>query len=521
MRFTNPILPGCYPDPSICRVGEDYYMVNSSFEYYPGLPVFHSRDLVHWRQIGHALDRVSQLNLDRIPVWNGLWAPTIRFHDGLFYIINTLTEWVVAEPSRARGNFIVTARDPAGPWSEPKWIPDAPGIDPSLLFDDDGRVWYVGNRPTGLHYEGHCEIWMQELDLKALRLVGERHAIWDGAMKNAKYAEGPHLYKINGWYYLLAAEGGTGLDHAVVVARSRSVTGPYAGHPKNPILTNRACGVKHPIGCTGHADLVDTPAGDWWMVLLAVRPCGNDLCNLGRETFLVPVSWELEWPVASPGTGQVGFEYPAPALPPRPWPVPAVRDDFDAPTLADCWNFIRTPRGDFWSLTERPGHLRLRPKRETVCDAANPAFVGRRQQHMDFTATACMEFAPASDGEAAGLAMLQNPQCNCRLVVSGGTRPVARLLVCRDGRVSCLAQTALPPAGRRVLQIKAAGPSFTFLAGPDLERLQPVMEHVDASAFCMDITGAIAGVYIGMYAETPDAASPGHADFDWFDYAGT
>lgn len=520
MKFTNPIIPGNYPDPSICRVGEDYYLVNSSFEYFPGLPVFHSRDLVRWRQLGHAIDRVTQLDLDCIPVWNGLWAPTIRFHDGTFYIINTLTEWVPSKPSRRRGNFIVTASDPAGPWSDPVWIPGAPGIDPSLLFDDDGRVWYTGNRPTGRHYEGHCEIWTQELDLKTMRLAGRRHAIWDGALKRARYAEGPHIHKNNGWYYLFAAEGGTGIDHAVSVARSRSVTGPYEGHSKNPIVTNRACGGKHPIGCTGHPDIVDTPAGDWWMVLLAVRPYGNSLCNLGRETFLVPMTWENEWPVVSPGSGQVSFEYPAPALPKHAWPAIPARDDFDKPALADCWNFIRTPRGDFWSLAERPGFLRLRPKRETICEPANPAFIGRRQQHIDFTASAAMEFRPASGDERAGLAMQQNPECNCRFVVSGKTNPVVRLFARRGKDESCLARKTLPKAGSFLLEITANGPLFDFRAGTGRDRLFPVAEGVKADEFCMDISGAIAGAYIGMYAECPNPDNAGWADFDWFEYKG-
>jgi xylan 1,4-beta-xylosidase len=190
--FRNPILPGFYPDPSICRVGDDYYLITSTFEYFPGLPIFHSRDLVHWRQIGHVLDRPSQLPLDNIRPSGGLYAPTLRFSQGVLYVINTLVDG-----KTKAGNFIVTATDPAGPWSEPFWLENAPGIDPSLFFDDDGRVWYVGNRvPAHSQYWGHREIWLQELDLENMCLVGEPRVLWDGAAKGAGWAEAPHIYKI-------------------------------------------------------------------------------------------------------------------------------------------------------------------------------------------------------------------------------------------------------------------------------------------------------------------------------------
>src|SRR5512137_236117 len=245
--FRNPILPGCYPDPSICRVGEDYYLVTSTFEYFPGLPVFHSRDLVHWHPVGHVLDRPSQLNLDGIRSSGGLYAPTIRHFNGVFYVINTLMHGKAHS-----GNFIVTASNPAGPWSDPVWLESAPGIDPSLFFDDDGRVWYTGNRMAGnSQYEGHTEIWLQQLDLAEMRLIGEPRVLWDGAVKGAVWAEAPHLYKHEGMYYLLIAEGGTAHHHAVSVARSRSVTGPYEGNRANPILTHRNLGLDYPIVGTG------------------------------------------------------------------------------------------------------------------------------------------------------------------------------------------------------------------------------------------------------------------------------
>ena len=197
-----------------------------------------------------------------------------------------------------RGNCIVTATDPAGPWSEPYWLDGADGIDPSLFFDDDaapnrrGKAWYVGTRlkASSTFAQGQTEIWLQELDLVTMRLTGEQVVIWDGAVKNAVWSESPHIYKIDGRYYLLTAEGGTAHHHSVMVARSEAITGPYEGNRGNPIVTHRHLGLNYPIVGAGHADLIDTPSGEWWMVLLAMRPYGGYFYNLGRETFLAPVT---------------------------------------------------------------------------------------------------------------------------------------------------------------------------------------------------------------------------------------
>ena len=422
--FRNPILPGCYPDPSICRVGEDFYLVTSTFEYFPGLPVFHSCDLVHWHQIGHVLDRPSQLPLAGIRSSGGLYAPTIRFSSGVFYVINTLVDGKTQS-----GNFIVTATNPAGPWSEPIWLKSASGIDPSLFFDQDGRVWYTGSRMAAhSQYEGHTEIWLQELDLAAMCLVGEPQVLWDGALKGAVWAEAPHIYKVQDYYYLLTAEGGTAHHHAVSVARSKTIDGPYEGNRANPILTHRHLGLDYPIIGTGHADLVDTEAGEWWMVLLAMRPYGGYFYNLGRETFLVPVRWEDGWPVVSPGTGRVEFSYPVPDLPGKSWPATPDCDDFNLPELTLQWNFLRTPPEKFWSLSERPGFLRLRLRPECLSEQSTPSFVGRRQQHINFIAHAALEFTPQNEQEYAGLALVQNERFHFCLAVMLEAKPVVRLI---------------------------------------------------------------------------------------------
>jgi xylan 1,4-beta-xylosidase len=515
--FHNPILSGFYPDPSICRVGDDYYLINSTFEYFPGLPIHHSRDLVHWHTIGHVLDRPEQLDLDGVRPSGGLYAPTIRYHEGTFYVINTLVD---GREGRAQGNFIVTASDPAGPWSNPSWLDDAPGIDPSLLFDEDGRVWYVGNRHAFAgHYEGHCEIWLQELDLAAMRLIGPKHILWDGAVKGAIYAEGPHLYRINGLYYLMIAEGGTGHDHAVTIARSEALTGPYEACPRNPILTHRHLGLDYPIVGTGHADLVETQYGEWWLVGLAMRPYGGYFYNLGRETFLTPVRWEDGWPVVSPGTGKIEWEYTVPNLPEQRWPLLPTCDTFEAPTLSPEWNFLRTPRTPFWSLEARPGHLRLHLRSEQLSEWANPSFVGRRQQHQSFEARVAMDFKPASPHESAGLVLLQNNAYHFRFIsveARDGTRVVRLIKRYKDIETTLAEQSV--PEGRLYLKVEAYGQALSFSATTNLEDWITVAEQVDGRLLSTPVAGGFVGAYIGMYASSNGAPSHNVADFDWFEY---
>jgi xylan 1,4-beta-xylosidase len=520
--FRNPILSGFYPDPSICRVGGDYYLVTSTFEYFPGLPIFHSRDLIHWHQIGHVLDRPSQLPLDSVRPSGGLYAPTIRYSQGVFYVINTLVDGTTKA-----GNFIVTATDPAGPWSEPFWLDEAPGIDPSLFFDDAadgnrwGRVWYTGSRLIeGSDYKkGRAEIWLQELDLANMRLVGEQHVIWDGAVKGAVWAEAPHLYKIHGHYYLLTAEGGTAHHHAVVVARSDTVTGPYEGNRGNPILTHRHLGLDYPIVGTGHADLVDTPSDEWWMVLLAMRPYGGYFYNLGRETFLVPVRWEDGWPIVSPGIGRVEFTYPAPDLPEHDWRIVPDRDDFDQPTLAPQWFFLRTPREEFWNLNERLGYLRLRLRPERLADQVNPSFIGRRQQHIHFVGQTMLEFRPQSEHECAGMALIQNNNFYFSFVVTHTEQPVVRLVRRAHGAEETLAEQPIT-GGRCYLKVEAHEQAYHFYAADELEQWRPVAENVDGRILSTPVAGGFVGAVIAMYASSNGQPSTSCADFDWFEYQG-
>lgn len=304
--YRNPILAGFYPDPSICRVGADYYLVNSTFAYFPGIPIFHSRDLVHWTQLGHVVTRPGQLNYDGLGVSRGIFAPSIRHHDGTFYLVCTMVD--------AGGNFLMTATNPAGPWSDPVWL-GFDGIDPSIFFDDDGRAYIVNNGPppeTPL-YQGHRAIWIQEFDPRAQKLTGPREVLVNGGVDRSKHPiwiEAPHIFKKDGWYYLICAEGGTAEDHSEVVFRSRAARGPCVAWNRNPILTQRTLDPKRPdpVTCSGHADFVATPDGAWWAVFLACRPYEGNLYNTGRESFLLPVKWTDDgWPmILEPGPAGAG-----------------------------------------------------------------------------------------------------------------------------------------------------------------------------------------------------------------------
>ena len=258
VTYSNPILPGFYPDPSICRVDDDYYLVTSTFAYFPGVPIFHSKDLIHWEQIGNILERESQLPLGKSGVSEGIFAPTLRYHDGTFYMITT-------HVSNPLGNFIVTAKDPAGPWSDPYPLGSS-GIDPSLFFDDDGKCYYCGTQPRreGSRYFGDNEIYIQELDLNTMKLTGESYPAWHGALRHVEWPEGPHIYKKDGYYYLMISEAGTGHHHAISIARSKSLFEPFEGCPYNPIMTHRHLGWNYSIVNVGHPE---TANGGWFFSL--------------------------------------------------------------------------------------------------------------------------------------------------------------------------------------------------------------------------------------------------------------
>ncbi len=500
--FSNPVLPGFHPDPSICRVGDDYYLVTSTFEYFPGVPVFHSRDLVHWRRIGYCLTRKSQLNLDGINSSKGIFAPTIRHSDGVFYMVTTLVD--------GGGNFYVTARDPAGPWSDPVWL-DPNGIDPSLFFDDDGAVYYTRHEGMG---DG-CIV-QSGLNVKTGKLEGGFRRIWKGT--GDVWPEGPHLYRINGRYYLMIAEGGTGERHMVTAASSDSPWGPFTACPGNPILTHRTR-PGHPIQNLGHADLVETPDG-WWAVCLGVRTVGGAYHHIGRETFLSPVSWSADgWPVFN-GKGTLELVMPAPKLAPKPWPEEPPRDDFDSPTLGHFWNYVRNPDAKNYSLTARPGSLRLLGSALGMGGLGSPAFVGRRQVNLFCSASARLSFDPQGENEEAGLVIRSDEKNRYEIAATrrAGKRAVfVRMTVkgaSEEGPVSEL------PATRDIVLSVEASPTGYRLFYQIAGGLRNPLGTAETRPLSSEEAGGFTGVYIGMYATGNGRPSAAPADFDWFEYEG-
>lgn len=411
-EYLNPILAGFYPDPSICKAGDKFYLINSSFSYFPGLPIFESTDLVNWKQLGYVIDRKEQADFSGTGVSRGLYAPTIRYNNGTFYVICTNVS--------GGGNFIVTAKQPQGPWSNPILIPEANGIDPDIFFDEDGKVYISHNGPPPNNvsvHNGHRAIYMFEYDIVNKKMIGESKLIVNGGTDMAKkpvWIEGPHIIKKDGLYYLICAQGGTGYNHSEVVFRSKNVFGPYESYENNPILTqshldpNR----KNQITTTGHADFVQLPNGDWWSVFLGCRPYGADLYNTGRETFMMPVEWKNGWPEIVGGNKPLPFVNKKPNLPsstkvisPRTGNFVS-RDDFNGDKLGFEWNFIRTPLDKWFELNK--GKLYIKPRKESIHKETNFSFIGRRQQHMQFEASTKLSYTLTNILQTVGLVAFQN-----------------------------------------------------------------------------------------------------------------
>lgn len=514
-EVANPILPGCYPDPSICRVGADFYLVTSTFEYLPGLPVWHSTDLASWEQIGHVVTRAGQLDYEGIASSGGLYAPTIRHNDGLFWLACTLVD---PDDESRGGNFLMTATDPAGPWSDPVWL-DVAGIDPSIFFDDDdGTIWVHGTRlapEPDWHHQ--TEVWLRQFDPVAGALVGPEHILWNGAVLGAVWAEGPHLYKVDGTYYLLAAEGGTEFHHAVCVARSESVTGPYEGNRSNPILTHRHLGRGMDVVGPGHADLVQAADGSWWAVLLAMRAYGGYHYNLGRETFLVPVVWEDGWPVFAPGEGRVPtrVDVPFAVLPSSPADA-GPRTGLVLPTDLR-WTSLRRPAAEFAVAQGDGWRLKVRP--ETLADAATPAFLGVRQEHRDVDVLAVLN-GSLRPGEEMGIVVRQSEDDHVRLSVSPG--PEGKLLaraVHRRAGVEEVVGEVDPglTSGTPVhlgLRVRGQDYALTVTAGDS----EHVVATADGRTLDSVATGGFIGLWIGIYATANRTASTTEVDLERFEY---
>lgn len=527
--FNNPILAGFYPDPSICRVGNDYYITNSTFAYFPGLPIFHSKDLVNWKQIGNAMDREEQLDQTNAGVSRGLFAPTIRYHKGIFYILCTLID--------KKGNFIITAKDPKGPWSNPVWLPEVKGIDPSIDFvEGKAYVVYNSDAPDNKpQYNGHRTIRMYEFDINTMKVVGQEKLLVNGGTDLSKkpvWIEAPHIFKKDDWYYLICAEGGTGYNHSEVVFRSRAVDGPYVSYQNNPILTQRHLDRqrKNPVTTTGHADFVETPDGKWYAVFLACRPYEDDFYNTGRETFLLPVEWRDGWPHILEGNAEVPYTLPV--------PLPAItkkvsnpfggnvsfRDDFNGKKFDARYLFLRNPETTAYNLTAKSGFFQLSLRPQTASERKSPSFLGYRQSNSKGYAATSIDFIPASEKEKAGLMIFQsenNYYFLCKSQDKGN--PVVQLFQSPakgNKDILLLASDSLTSGKAVYLKIEAKGATYAFYFAEKKDQWKLLKDGVDASFLSTKVAGGFVGSLFALYGTSAGEPTSSIASYDWFEYKG-
>ncbi len=504
--FTNPILPGGYPDPSILRVGDTYYIANSSFIWYPGVPIHKSKDLVNWELVGYALNTPKHLDInDKTGAHGGIWAPTLRYHKGLFYL--TVTQ-------RSCGTSIVsTAKDPAGPWTVPVTLHSQDGIDGSLLFDKK-KVWYTWS-------EDH-KIWLREFDPKKMELIGETTLLLDEDRYGDDYTniEGPHIYKLeSGEYMLLIAAGGTGSNnHNVSVFKSDAPKGPYKPNPKNPVLTH--AGKDSPFNNMGHADIVETPNGEWYAVMLGVRP-NEGYTIMDRETFMVGFHWEDGWPVFD----NEGMVLPVDKRPDLPWsPVTKKQThyDFDTKELPLDFNFYHTPYEKWYSLDNRPGWLEIEVRSPSTEEQKNSSTLARRITQFDFKASTLIDFDPKNK-ETAGLIAIMNQRGQMRLEVfeEQGKNKVRLVYTVAHPRKGRTDYTSIPvefTGNKLELALEARGLDYNFYANEPNEKRQQIGETLNGSILSRQRVGSYSGAYVGIFASGNGADSDNRAAFDYFQY---
>ncbi|MBR2257860.1 MAG: glycoside hydrolase family 43 protein [Blautia sp.] len=533
-KIVNPIIPGFTPDPTICRVGDDFYIAVSSMELDPGIPLYHSKDLAHWELICNVMSADNGFHVKQNTMIGGMMAPTLRYHNGTYYII--------AANFSHDGNFIVTAEKPEGPWSKPHWLTDVPGIDASIFFDNDGRCYLIGTGMVWKNEGGRMErgIWIAEYDLENYKLIGEPFTIFNSALRVGSAPESPHIYHIGDYYHLIIAEGGTEHYHAVMHARSKELFSFFEANPANPVLTHRHMGFSSPIINIGHADITDLPDGSWAAVMLGTRLVdGTKL--LGRETFYCPLVWERDWPLFSPETGKVEWEYEAPAsLPWTEYPAPATRFDFDDEKLDPRWVNWGTPYGDPYRIADSKLYIRCIPQdlnnkirtlaeeKEVVYDHFAPLF-GIRQTQPVQTAAVQMYFKP-EEGESAGLAMIRamNHQLHFERCCEDG-KQLLRLVftTCKFNTLpyfpgfkseNCCEVLAQTECDRNEIVLKAEmnGTDFRFYCGNPEDDLKE-FATVDAKIICPEQIGCMTGNLIGIYATGNGKDSSSEASFDWFE----
>lgn len=504
-QFQNPIIAGFYPDPSICRKGNDFYLVNSSFAFFPGIPIFKSNDLVHWTQIGNVLDRPSQLKLDGIRISGGIYAASIHYNknNDTFYLITTCVDGI--------GNFIVSTKNPASAWSDPILLPTVGGIDPSLFFDDNNKTYILNNdAPIETpEWDGHRAIWMREYDLKTNKVIGESKVILNGGADFSQkpiWIEGPHIYKRNGKYILFAAEGGTSTQHSQVALISDSVFGPYEAYKNNPVLTQRDLPEnRNPkITSTGHADLVEDIDGKTWAVFLGCRPYEDNYYNIGRETFLLPVTWKNNIPVILEKGESVPTIVNKPNLENKKTQTTGNftwQDNFNSKKLNDKWLMIRSPKAKWYSLKQNK--LIINAIDNNIYDIEQAAFLGHRQQHSNFEVICNMHFEPQNSNELAGLVCYQNEKYNFVFAKTiFNHKPCITLTRTAETKVQ-IANIEIPVQykhAKLTFKIVGKGANYSFYVSFKTNSWQCIAENVDAQNLSTQNAGGFTGTLIGPYA---------------------
>ena len=501
-EFRNPILSGYAPDPTVARVGDDYYLVPSTFTHFPGLPIYHSKDLVNWTHIANAINRPDQFDFSGLNVSRGIFAPDLSYHDGTYYLTSTCVD--------CKGNFVMTAKDITGPWSDPHWL-DFEGIDPSIHWDDSGKAYILNNGAPNEEprYDGHRAIWIQEFDYKNLTMTGERKQLINGGVDISTkpvWIEGPHIIQRNGFYYITAAEGGTSVHHSQTIFRADNVWGPYKPADHNPILTQRDLDPNRedPIIAAGHAKFVQLPNGDWWATFLAIRPYDREMFNIGRETFLLPVRWENDWPYILPQGERIPFALKKPALPAQPQATPPTSgdfgytDSFDGDSLGLSWMGIRDPQASFYQVEGGALNLACHGGLGDVNQV--PSFVGRRQQHHIAEISTTVSFVPAAEGDAAGLAAVQDDQ---HLMFIGITQHEGKNQVAlyrRQGSNDDTLINAAPISNTQDVTLSLAfnGGKMQAFYEVDGQR-QLLAEGVDATNLSTNVAGGFVGTIVGPY----------------------
>ncbi len=483
--YSNPIIAGYHPDPSVCKAGDRFLLVNSSFCSFPGVPLYESTDLVHWRLRGNVLTRSSQLPLKGATSWLGIYAPTIRYNDGTYYMITTNVG--------NGGNFLVTSTD-LDNWSEPVWL-EQEGIDPSLYFED-GKVYMCSNPGDA--------IWLCEIDPVTGKQLTESRKLWSG--DGGRYPEGPHIYKKDGYYYLLISEGGTELAHRLTIARSRSIYGPYESNPANPILTNCSrLGQTKQVQGTGHGDLVQADDGSWWMVLLAYRNMGGSYHHLGRETYLAPVDWpEGEWPTVNGGQ-PIDTLMTAKLIETEPLEN-NLKEGFDDNTLGAQYVYIQNPIAENYTL--EGGTLTL-TAHGTLTQNEQPTFVGRRQEAAHMTAEVEVETL----GAEAGLTVYQINDGHFDMLI----RPVGK----KAFELSLRCKLKSIDTELASVQLKSAKVKLRIASTDELYRFEyadeqgqwKVLSTQNCSLMSTEVAGGFTGVVLGMVAQ-----GDGRAAFRSFNY---